>query len=218
MKKYILIIVILVMVGCSHSYYGIDNFGKLVLNKDGTYNYVFHDVGIDTGRYQILEDTLWMTSNNQPVTLIPVDSVLPDLSNTIQIRMRIFDIYGSQLEKGQSDFSDTLILLDANCRIFIQNLQLSAGQRIQFDFLHPYNYLASTDTIINGCFELDDLWGKHVYFNHFPFLMKHKYLLPCDRESIELFNQFNTLELLPLKKGKKKRKFEVFFSGFGHIH
>ncbi len=206
------------MLGCSHSYYGIDNYGKLVLNNNGTYNCIFHDVGNDTGRYQILNDTLWLTSNIQPVTLISADSVLPDFSNTVQIRMRIFDISGSQLGKDQNDFSDSLVLLDANGRIFFHNLELSAGQRIQFDFLHTYNYLASTDTIINGCFELAVLWERQVYFNHFPFLMKNNYLLPCDRESVELFNLHNNIDLLPLKKGKKKRKFEVYFSGVGPIY
>jgi|GEM_PF-5092761 len=205
------------MVGCSHSYYGIDNFGKLILNKNGTYNFIFHDVGIDTGKYQILKDTLWLTSNIQPVKLIPADFVLPDLSNTVQIRMRIFDIYGNQLEKDQNDFSDSLILLDAKGRIFFQNLELSAGQRIQFDFLIPYNYLASTDTTINGCFELADIFGQKLYFNHFPLLMKNNYLLPCDGQSVELFNLLNNSNLLPLKKGKKNREFKVALSGFGPV-
>jgi len=145
-----------------------------------------------------------------------------DDSSYINIRLRIYErdgiLYNNSPKKGEL-VRDTIVKMDINFRVYVENLFISYGQLLSFNFLGENRFFVKKDTLCNGYFEIDVLpIGKRACFQDYPLLMKNGYLLPFDERANTRFKKINDYEFLPMKKGTRNQKYKTHYSGVGIVH
>ena len=214
-RKLILAVILISLIfsSCLKNYYGVNGFGKFSFVDSNRFYYDYYDLGNDTGYYQMRGDTIFLTSSIQSVEFHQCNSNnLTDTSNSLDIRLRIF-------EKNEESFKDTILKMNQLNRIYINNQFFYSGQLLSFNFFVENRFLVRKNLVFNGYFEIDSIIGsgKCIYFQNYPLLIKDGYLLPFDKDANTYFKKINDSEFLPMKKGRKDKKYKTNYSGFGHI-
>jgi len=199
---------------CSQEYYSVNNFGKLTLHNDSSFCFHYWDCGVDSGFYKIKEDTFFFTSNIPAVKFMRINDYKESNYHFNFVSwVEIFDSNGCFKKKKLSKI-DTL-----KNDVKIDSIEFEKGQVLNFSiFGMSRKLLWNTDTIHSCYFEIDLRYGRRIYFENYPLLIRDDYLLPFDEEANEYFRKINGFEFLPMKKGKKNQKYKTYMSGFGPIY
>ena len=175
------------------NYFGINDFGKLMLCQNGTFYYKIRECTTDIGRYTINGDTIFLTTINQPFKVISKkDSTLS--KNYFLINLYVYDKYGGDklIEKRQVKYDKT------ENKVIINNCNFLEGQFVQLEMLNRTTYKWQNNTI-NNC--LIDVLSPfdNTFLNKFPLIMKDDYLLPFDNSKNIDFYRENGYVFVPMK-------------------
>lgn len=195
-------------------YYGIDNFGKLILHSDDTFSYKYFDCCTDSGTYIMNKDTLILNSLQQAITL----------SNINEYEDSVFYIndYCSHITLTKMEDECNIInlavkhSLKRNICDTLYNASFKRNDWVQFvNFLYPNRaILWTSDTIRSATLNIYPKEGRRLYFDNYPMLIRDQYLMPFDLLANRHFYLHNNINLVPLEKGDENEEFLIYISGF----
>lgn len=179
--------------------------------KNGVYKLNYFDVGEDSGTYKESNDTIYLTSANQPVTILPCESEC-DFRAGFELPLQVYNSNGCLLEEMN-------VKLDTNTGLIpLTDIHFLPDQIIVIQVINLYRIIWPKNSIKKCYLKLDIKIDRSVYFNSFPLCKKNSFLTPCSYNKNKVFKLINGFDFTPLKKGRKGQKYYLHLSGHGTIH
>lgn len=212
MNKYIYAVAIICFSNyCNaQNYYGVDGFGKLTLTKDNKYHLHYFDTGLEEGSFRIYGDTLYLKSDYLPIQLVemPLDSFYEPKGYNIP-----FKVYNEDCL-----ILDTIAIYDTINNMAFIDVSIEKGLVLAFEMI-PFTYKIMLDTSIKGSqwVRLAKGLNRKIFFDNFPLLIFKDCLIPIDSSKKTVFRRINNLDISPMCKGRRNKKYKVYLSGFSSL-
>lgn len=217
-NKTIIVVILVIFIGkvYSQDFYGINGFGKLTLQEDYVFYFHYFDCGIDSGLYNIKGDTLFLNSFYKPVQISQINKFD---EGTFYFNTNCS--YAISCEEEDGSCCDTFPVQTWNIAASVFRMDstfFNKDDMVDFWGLSRLyrRIIWPSDTIKSAYIQVDTAFGRRVYFENYPLLIRDGYLLPF--KSNNYFRRINKFIFLPMKRGKKDLKYEVYLSGFGKIY
>lgn len=205
------VILALTIVGCSESYIAVNGYGKIDLNKDGRFYLTIFDCGSDSGTFQIKGDTLVMNTPIKPV----------NIQHTLKNKYKYtFDRSVLSVEvkdqKGCPLVSKSIEYSKEDSVVYIDDLILEKGGVLSVNSLNGPRACILDKDYEYAQINIDNRYGRKIYFDNFKFLIDGRYILPIDQSDIDKFRVINGgINVFAFRKSKKS--FRVWKSGYGPV-
>lgn len=227
MKHNKIIIIILVLYfgnlfsqKCNKYYYGVNGYTKLELNYKTNKYYLYYFINrIDSGNFEIVKDTLILTSYYTPYSIVNDD--INKIYKTFKHKVEgYYVLYETKEEQSLIRCDTTSLYTDDNKFYFIisqkewkimPNSIVTIFSPALGNTVGVFQFFPdTTKDIIVYNLDISNSLLRPVYFNRFKLIIKGKQLLPIDIHSLMDFYLFNQDMFLPMKQGDKSKKYKLY--------